>query len=67
MIIPFFSFPSWFALAPSGESHELQPSTVDAPAIVVHLCEDPVGFGTHGNLVPKQKIVGTRRPGPSNS
>ncbi|GFN79347.1 calcipressin-1-like [Plakobranchus ocellatus] len=48
-----------------GESHELHPSTIDAPAIVVHMCEDPVGFGT--NLTPKPKIVQTRRPGPSSS
>ncbi|KAK3768648.1 hypothetical protein RRG08_065942 [Elysia crispata] len=45
-----------------GETHELHPSTEDAPAIVVHLCEDPVGFGNHSNLGAKQKIIGTRRP-----
>lgn len=50
-----------------GETHELHPSSEDAPAIVVHLCEDPVGFGNHSNLAPKQKIIGTRRPGPSTS
>ncbi|RUS85599.1 hypothetical protein EGW08_006611 [Elysia chlorotica] len=45
-----------------GETHELQPSTEESPAIVVHLCEDPVAYGNHNNLGAKQKIIGTRRP-----
>lgn len=42
-------------LAP-GEAHEVHPGSDAHPAIIVHVCEDPVGYGE------KPKIVQTRRP-----
>ncbi|BFZ10228.1 hypothetical protein BsWGS_13267 [Bradybaena similaris] len=40
-----------------GETHEVHPSSVAAPSIVVHLCEDSGGFQAE-----KLKITQTRRP-----
>ncbi|CAL1547917.1 unnamed protein product [Lymnaea stagnalis] len=42
-----------------GEIHEVHPPSVAAPAIVVHLCEDPEGYEP-GKL--RQKIMQTKRP-----
>ncbi|KAI8773089.1 calcipressin-1-like isoform X1 [Biomphalaria glabrata] len=42
-----------------GDVHEVHASTVEAPAIVVHLCEDPEGYEP-GKM--RQKITQTKRP-----
>lgn len=43
-----------------GEAHELHPPSESHPAIVVHICENPAGYGN----LPMQQ---TRRPDPSPS
>ncbi|XP_013393406.1 calcipressin-1-like [Lingula anatina] len=48
-------------LAP-GQTHELHAGSAEQPAIVVHVCEDPEGYGTIGRGGARMKIVQTRCP-----